>query len=84
MDCQSKNQYLTIQLSLSGPLGYHCSNITLPLLSFPLIVPAGTSKSFSFPVTIPKCECGGTFTLTTKTFVNKVQVDQTSASVTVQ
>lgn len=83
-DCQSTNQKLTIQLTLSGPLGYRCSNLTLPMLSFPLTVPAGTSKSFSFPVTIPKCQCGGTFTLTTKTFVNRAQVDQTAVSLTVQ
>jgi hypothetical protein len=49
-----------------------------------LTVPAGTSKSFSIPVLIPKCQCGGTFTLTTTTLVNKVQVDQTSTSLTVK
>jgi hypothetical protein len=84
MDCKSSNQKLTIQLQLSGPLGKNCSNTTLPMFSFPLIVPAGTSKSFSFPVTIPKCQCGGTFTLTTTTLVNQAQVDQTSVSLTVQ
>jgi hypothetical protein len=84
MDCKSSNQKLTIQLQLSGPLGRNCSQATLPMFSFPLIVPAGTSKSFSFPVTIPKCQCGGTFTLTTTTLVNQMQVDQTSVSLTVQ
>jgi len=84
MDCESSNQKLTLQLQLSGPLGENCSQATLPLFSFPLTVPAGTSKSFSFPVTIPKCECNGTFTLRTTTLVNQVQVDHTSASLTVQ
>jgi Bacterial lectin len=84
MDCQSSSQKLTIELSLSGPLGRNCANLTLPMFSFPLTVPAGTSKSFSIPVLIPKCQCGGTFTLTTTTLVNKVQVDQTSTSLTVK
>ncbi|HWX94994.1 MAG TPA: L-type lectin-domain containing protein [Terriglobales bacterium] len=84
MDCKSSNQKLTVQLQLSGPLGKNCSNTILPVFSLPLTVPAGTSKSFSFPVTIPKCQCGGTFTLTTTTLVNQVQVDRTSTSLTVQ
>jgi hypothetical protein len=84
MDCQSTNQKLTVQLALSGPLGRNCSNASFPIFSFPLTVPAGTSKSFSFPVPIPKCQCGGTFTLTTTTLVNKIQVDQTSTSLTVK
>ena len=84
MDCQSSNQKLTLQLALSGPLGKNCSNASLPVLSVPLTIPAGTSTKFSFPVSIPKCQCGGTFTLTTTTLVNKVQVDQSTVSLTVK
>jgi hypothetical protein len=84
MDCQSTNQKLTIQLALSGPLGKNCSNASLPVVSFPLTIPAGTSTTFSIPVPIPKCQCAGTFTLTTTTLVNKVPVDQTSVSLTVK
>jgi hypothetical protein len=84
MDCQSTNQKLTIQLALSGPLGKNCSNASLPVVSFPLTIPAGTSTKFSIPVPIPKCQCAGTFTLTTTTLVNKVPVDQTSVSLTVK
>jgi hypothetical protein len=85
MDCTSSSQKISLKFSLTGPLGRSCSSTKTVLFTTPYFtIPAGTSRSFTFPIYIPNEACKGTFTTTTTTFISGTQVDSTSMALTVK
>jgi hypothetical protein len=49
----------------------------------PFLLPAGTNKTVSFPFTVRKNTCPGTYTIAATTFVNGIAVDTSTAALTI-
>jgi len=85
MSCTSGSQKVSVEFALSGPLGpKSCANSrNVMFTSPPFTIPAGTSKTISFPFFIPKSSCAGQFTITTTTLAGGAAIDSSSATLTV-
>ena len=76
-NCTGSLQAITINVTLSGPLGASCKNQSLTLVNQLTLPIPPLSKALSFtlgPFSIPKTGCTGTYTLTTTT-ANKGTTD---------
>lgn len=83
--CTQGAQMLSERFTLTGPLGASCSKISTVMFTTPqFTLPAGTSKTVSFPFVIPKSACSGTYTITSTTLFGGTSVDTTSALLTIQ
>jgi len=84
--CKDAAQTVSVKFTLTGPLGpKSCANTSTEMFTSPqFTIPAGTSKTISFPFFIPKSACAGTFTTTATTLIGGVSVDSLSATLTVQ
>jgi len=84
--CTNSAQTITVKFDLIGPLGPKscASTDTVMFTTPPLTIPAGTSKSISFPFLIPKTACAGTFTARTTTLIGGIQADSTLTTLTVK
>lgn len=84
MDCKSASQSISLEFIWTGPVGKSCAITKTVMFTTPYFtIPAGTSKSITFPYIIPKSACSGTHSLTTDTFIGGTQVDSTTASLQV-
>jgi len=86
MSCTNSAQTVSVKFSLTGPLGpKSCANTSTEMFTTPpFTIQAGTSRTISFPLIIPKSACAGTFTTTATTLLGGTPVDSTSATLRVQ
>jgi len=85
MSCTNAAQTVSLKFTLTGPLGpKSCANTSTEMFTSPqFTIPAGTSKTISFPFFIPTRACAGPFTITTTTLVGGTPIDSTSATLAV-
>jgi len=85
MSCAHNAQTISEKFTLTGPLGRACArSSTVMFTTPPFTLPAGTSKTISFPSLVPKSACSGTYTTTATTLMGGTAIDSTSATLTVQ
>jgi hypothetical protein len=85
MSCTSKTQTVVIQFTLTGPSpSGGCANTNSVVFTTPpFALPANTKKTLSFPFTVPRNTCLGSYTITATTLVGGKAVDSSSATLTV-
>ena len=83
--CSNATQTVTEQFALSGPLQPTTCGVAKAVMfsTPPLTIPSNLTQTVSFPFTIPKTVCAGTYTITATTFLRGVAVNTSTASLTV-
>ena len=85
MSCANTAQTISIQFALTGPFnsGSCGTSKSVMFTTPPFLLPAGTKKTVSFPFTVPRNTCPGTYTIGATTFVNGSAVDNSTATLTI-
>jgi hypothetical protein len=86
MSCTNSTQTIVVQFILTGPLqsGSCSSTNSVMYTPPPFALPASTKKTMSFPFTVPKNACPGSYTIIATTSVSGIAVDTSSATLTVR
>ena len=86
LSCTNSTQTIVVQFILTGPLqsGSCSSTNSVMYTTPPFTLPANTKKMMSFPFTVPKNACPGSYTITATTSVSGIAVDTSSATLTVR
>jgi YVTN family beta-propeller protein len=85
ISCSTTAQTVSVKFTLNGTLQPNkCSSAqSVIFTSPPFTLPAKTSKSVSFPFTIPNGTCTGKYSITATTLVNGTAVNTSTASLTI-
>ena len=84
VDCVSTPQKVSVQFTLSGPLGRNCSHSSTVMFTTPAFtIKSGTSSSVTFPFLLAKQACTGQYTVTTTTLQNASTIDSVQSTLTV-
>ncbi|HVO63908.1 MAG TPA: IPT/TIG domain-containing protein [Terriglobales bacterium] len=84
--CVSTAQTITLQFTLKGPLSPNScgSNSTVMYTTSPMTLQPGTSKTVSFPYTVSKTSCTGTYTVVVAAISGGTTLGSSSSSLVVQ